>query len=1618
MKTVKRMVALSMSILLLMSGMTGMAFTASAATETPVAEDSYYTIGSFQPEGSVASGSISGVGQLKVQVDAVKLVDITAYDPADLALQLEMRATRHDGVTGVDSLKWLRNGSLTVSDSAGTQVIKTGSPVQSGVPAAERIAGEWMTVTFSLGSMAESSGKLSSVALFDYNDFPHQGIDTGITLEVRNTRVVDTSRDADGIKRVNYEMGAFYQAEGNHASKNNQFYVDWSNANTAPIDVSADRSRYRLTMTLDFASDDAAVSAMQNWNQITVKLRSSDVTGKEGDPSGESNHEHNYGWDFKNGNTYTTMSVEGNTINLSIPLDTPSTNTRGLMDWSDVRRMICIVALKSEAASHLSVTISNARIVDMGSVADMKKQLLSVLNTEQDETLFNETDKAAYGVAKKAAQAVYDDDAALPTTIQQAMAALKAAMLASDAQKESLRTWISRKTNWDLITADTKAAYEAAVAAGQALLDATGATSAAVVKATENAKEAWFALAFDDSVEALDYGNVDGSEDGVTAADALMALQAATDKIELSEEQTMLANVDGQDAVTANDALMILQYATKKIASFPVGVEDLSSATVAVENDDPLTFTNPIDISYMFQRSRNDANRVDGQASYRESADPAIVVFKDKYYLFASHGNGYWSSPDLADWTFIEVDAPNHEDDPNFTQISSQFRRYAPATCAIGDTLYICHSEGGDMLKSKNPDDPNSWELVAKANALGGWMDPGMFYDDPATGGDGYVYLYKGLSHRNAIQVIKLDPKNNMAKVDGPYDCAWPDMLNHGFEVPGDTNTNYANNDTMEGAWPVKYNGKYYLMCAVPGTQFASYTNNCFVADSPMGPFTYCDNSPIPWKATGFTQGAGHGGLFEDLNGNWWAVQTCRIAGFERRLVLVPAIFDEDGELYANTVMTDYPMYIPTENEDPFNNMGPGWNLLSYGKDATASTNAGSASLAFNETMTNAWVAETGDVGEWLQVDLGRVYGVWSVQVNFADKGYTGMGGRDNDYAYRYLMEFSQDGETWFTMVDRTEQTDDLSHEYIEFADKIGVRYVRITNKGAVPADGKFAISGLRIFGEGGRKAPAPVDLQGVTFERREDNNRSIGIAWEAAPGAQGYIIRYGTAPDKLYTHFQVIGAENYVINSLNRGVDYYFTIDSYNESGVTLGTETFKAEATEPLQPGYDVENNNPAIVNQAKGFVTHEAETATFGGESVKVEYEVRASGAYALHGLGDTDTYVEFANVAGGTKGTATLRISYATLKASKALVKLNGQRVGELTLPKTAGWPTYATVDMNLTGVGETNTIRIEGVGEGFHLDWAQLIYEEDSEGYEPGEIIGDPMDAAPLSNYVLYEAETASYGGGATLGNDTEASGGKSIHSMEKQGSYVSFSRLDGGAGGTGILRFGYSAGSSFGEPTIYLNGEMLTDSFYKLPTTGGWGTFKAIQIAVADLKPGTTNTVRFEGGHTGFNLDYIQLLPDEKGDHYGEVDPAEPFTGIKDPAQVEGYTVYEAENAAYGNGANVANDAKASGGKSIHSMEKTDAYVEFTNVDGGVGGNARLRLAYCEGNAAGAFKLIVNGELVLTTSLVNTGDWSTFKMIEFTLENVKAGETNTIRLECGGAGYNPDWIQLIPVAAE
>ena len=109
---------------------------------------------------------------------------------------------------------------------------------------------------------------------------------------------------------------------------------------------------------------------------------------------------------------------------------------------------------------------------------------------------------------------------------------------------------------------------------------------------------------------------------------------------------------------------------------------------------------------------------------------------------------------------------------------------------------------------------------------------------------------------------------------------------------------------------------------------------------------------------------------------------------------------------------------------------------------------------------------------------------------------------------------------------------------------------------GDAPAGGRFAVSGLRVFGYGNAKSPTAVNA--VTCERLEDE-RMMTVAWDEVENAEGYRIRFGINPDELNQHYMIQGQTSKKLMCLNKGVDYYVRVDAYNESGVTVGTEVAK---------------------------------------------------------------------------------------------------------------------------------------------------------------------------------------------------------------------------------------------------------------------------------------------------------------------------------------------------------------------------------------------------------------------------------------------------------------------------
>lgn len=540
------------------------------------------------------------------------------------------------------------------------------------------------------------------------------------------------------------------------------------------------------------------------------------------------------------------------------------------------------------------------------------------------------------------------------------------------------------------------------------------------------------------------------------------------------------------------------------------------------------TICNPVNLSYRFSLD---------SPSWREAADPSMIKFKDEYYLFLSKSGGYFHSTDLIHWNLITTD-------------DLPIEKYAPTVMEMNGEIYFTASIATNKIyKSRDPKS-GKWELVTDQFPYI-LADPMLFYDSD----NDKVYLYYGSGAATPMMGMELDKNSFMPKGEATS-LFYSNAEKYGWEVSGDYNTNYKHTSWLERAWMNKYKGKYYLQYAVPGTEFKSYSNGVYVSEHPLGPFTLLRHNPFSYKPEGFVNGIGHGSTFQDIHGNYWNIGTSTISKrhmFERRVSLYPVFFDKDGDAYAYTAWGDYPMIVPDKKVSSPQDLFPEWMLLSYKKEVeTSSTLEGyPAANAVNEDIRTWWSAKTADKGEFMTVDLGQNSKIYAIQINFADQDAMISGKVDSTF-YQYRIEDSQDGITWNMTVDKSENKAEAPNDYIQLDKPVNARYVRITN--IYFPSGKFSISGLRVFGKVDK--PLPAVAQFTQLVRSNDNRRTIELTWNEVNDATGYNIRFGTDKDKLYHNYLVYQTNKVSINILNADQTYYFTIDSFNEAGVTKGKE------------------------------------------------------------------------------------------------------------------------------------------------------------------------------------------------------------------------------------------------------------------------------------------------------------------------------------------------------------------------------------------------------------------------------------------------------------------------------
>ena len=588
-------------------------------------------------------------------------------------------------------------------------------------------------------------------------------------------------------------------------------------------------------------------------------------------------------------------------------------------------------------------------------------------------------------------------------------------------------------------------------------------------------------------------------------------------------------------------------------------------------------FCNPINVNYRYQFNQ-DPRRGGALQICREAADPSLILFRGRYYIFASMTLGVWVSDDLVRWENRRLpdELPLYD--------------YAPDVRVMGEYVYFCASNREHNCDRWRTKDILSGPYEKLEGSFPFW-DPNLFIDD-----NGRVYFYWGCSNETPIWGVELDPETMLPKgekvalVEGhPYEIGYERVGEDNSTLPADDaeieakyqafvksqgvpeehipadlkpmiRGMFSNRPYIEGAWMDKHEGRYYLQYAAPGTQYNTYSDGVYVSDSPLGPFTLAANNPYSYKPGGFLPGAGHGSTMKDRAGNWWHTATMRISvhhDFERRVGLWPAGFDADGELFCNQRYGDWPM---AAEGDPWR--GPAWMLLSVGKAAAASScvPGHEPDRATEENARSWWRAASNSREEWLSVDLGEVYDVHAVQVNFADDAIgipcpseirPGSQARyidEAEHRTQWKLEGSIDGENWFVIEDKSDARTDLSHDLVVREEGFIARYLRLSDM-AVPFEQNPCVSSLRVFGLGkGEKPAASV----FTATRMGDLDMAVQISEQ--PDALGYTILFGASPEKLYHSSMVFTAGAHRIGALIKDREYFVRVDAFNESGITEG--------------------------------------------------------------------------------------------------------------------------------------------------------------------------------------------------------------------------------------------------------------------------------------------------------------------------------------------------------------------------------------------------------------------------------------------------------------------------------
>ncbi|HEY8783262.1 MAG TPA: family 43 glycosylhydrolase [Mucilaginibacter sp.] len=406
--------------------------------------------------------------------------------------------------------------------------------------------------------------------------------------------------------------------------------------------------------------------------------------------------------------------------------------------------------------------------------------------------------------------------------------------------------------------------------------------------------------------------------------------------------------------------------------------------------------------------------------------DPSTLIDDGNYYIYSTTDGydmgqftngpfGVWQTSDFINWNFTALNYPS-----NFPYTSTKLWALSVIKASNGRyyMYYIKDGYNCFVVSATTPKGP--WVAENQGNPIyANMFDAEAFRDD-----DGSIYLiYMGPKVNNQCAVYLGKLNLNMTSFS-----ATPQLI-------------YQNYDLFEAPYVFKRNATYYLTYA-NGSLSGTYNVSAAYASAVGGPYTphnITGQAYSPILGPDYTNNmiaTGSNSIFK-INNNYYIAYHRKAYPFRssdlfRQVCIDQLSFDSNGRLI--------PISPSVNGVNPLVTMNTAVDLA-YLKTTTASSQIDNtnykASYATDHNNGTLWKAGSNIYPQYIIVDLGSTVTVNNTVTAF--EYFT--------EAYQYKIEYSQEGNSWTTYVDKT--TNQVLSGPLTDTKNVQARYMKLTITGS-----------------------------------------------------------------------------------------------------------------------------------------------------------------------------------------------------------------------------------------------------------------------------------------------------------------------------------------------------------------------------------------------------------------------------------------------------------------------------------------------------------------------------------------------------------------------------------------